>query len=302
MAHSYTQARPGTAGIHFSHIKLKITGFTIRLLYTLFPGFMGKILLKQFFAPKRHVLDREQMDYLSTGTPFDLKVNRDTIKCWQWGQGPALIFVHGWGGIGLQFHKYIDKALALGFSVIIFDAPAHGLSPGETCSYFQMTDAVRTLINRKNSSGVAGLIGHSFGAAAVINAISKENLSLPAVLIAPALNLVNTLDRAFSSYGIPKGIYMDLIKNFEQEYGYSFYHDNPVNLLDGESQNLFMVHDPQDQVIPYGDSRHAGLRYPSFKLMTVKDLGHKRIVGDRAVVSAALNYIESQAGSGQGNS
>ena len=292
MTHSYTRTKSRQTGINLTGARQKATGAVINSLYFLFPHRMEKMLKNQFFAPRRRALNLALRKILATGTPFDLQVNDDTIRCWQWGQGPALIFVHGWGGIGLQFHTYIDKALAMGFSVILFDAPAHGLSPGKTCSYFQMTDAVRALLHRTDP--VAGLIGHSFGAAAIVNALSKENLDLPAVLIAPALDLVQTLNRAFTSYGIPERIYMKPIHCFEKKYRYSFYDDNPINLLDDRRQTLFMIHDPQDRVIPYADSKKAAERYPGFSFLTVEGLGHKRIVSNPAVVDTALRFIENR--------
>lgn len=290
MAHSYSQLNSDAASIHFSNVKQKITGSIIVVLWTLFPGIIGNMLMKQFFTPKRYPLSQDQDKYLKTGRAFDLRINDDTIKCRQWGEGPAIICVHGWGGIGLQFQGVIDRAVASGFSVIVFDGPGHGLSSGKTCSYFQMTDVVRTLLCETDA--VAGLIGHSFGAAAIINSLSKENIKLPAVLIAPALQLVQMIDTAFAYYGIPLQIYMKLIAQFEEKYGYSFEEDNPIHLLDNDNQAFLIVHDREDRVIPYNDSKKTVHRFPSFELMTTRNLGHKNLLKDEKVIKASLAFIQ----------
>ena len=73
-----------------------------------------------------------------------------------------------------------------------------------------MTDTVRSLINYIGLEEISGFIGHSFGASAIINAISKENINTRIILLAPALNLKKILDDTFIYYGIPLNILKDL--------------------------------------------------------------------------------------------
>lgn len=103
MAHSYSQIRNKETNHCFVKFTQQITGSFIVILWTLFPGLLKKILYMQFFSPKRKQLTQDQHAFLGTGRAFVLKINDDTIKCWQWGKGPALICVHGWSGLGLQF-------------------------------------------------------------------------------------------------------------------------------------------------------------------------------------------------------
>ena len=53
--------------------------------------------------------------------------------------------MHGWTGRGTQIVNYIEKLNKLGYSVISFDGPAHGHSPGKQTSILEMTDAVLAL-------------------------------------------------------------------------------------------------------------------------------------------------------------
>ncbi|MCP4670608.1 MAG: alpha/beta hydrolase [Desulfobacula sp.] len=293
MTHSYSRLNSGMAKTHSLKVKQRITGSIIIFIWTLFPEVIKKILLKQFFIPKRYELSQDESKFLCTGRAFEVRVNGETIKCWQWGEGPAIVCVHGWGGSGVQFQGVVDQAIAAGYSLIVFDGPGHGLSPGKFCSYFQMTDVVRALLGKRDEFSIAGLIGHSFGAAAIINSLSKENIQLPAVLIAPALQLVRLLDKAFGHYGIPNRLYMQLIAKFEEKYNYSFIDDNPIKLLKNENMSFLIVHDPEDTVTPYKDSMHAVQQFSSLKLMTMKNLGHKNILRDDKVIKAALAFIGS---------
>jgi pimeloyl-ACP methyl ester carboxylesterase len=293
MARSYSQLNSGITQTSSLRLKQRIFGSIIIVFWTLFPEIIKKILINEFFTPKRYRLSKDQNYFLKTGRAFDLRVNGEIIKCWQWGKGPAIVCVHGWGGSGLQFQDIVRHAIASGFSVVVFDGPGHGFSSGKYCSYFQMTDVVRALLRKTDEFNIAGLIGHSFGAAAIINSLSKENLNLPAVLIAPALQLVQMLDTAFGNYGIPNRFYMQLIAKFEEKYNYSFIDDNPIKLLNNENQEYLIIHDQRDTVTPYKDSQHAVKHIPCLKLMTVKNLGHKKIMRDEKVIKSALAFIDN---------
>ncbi len=203
-----------------------------------------------------------------------------------------IIFIHGWNGIGLQFYPFIKPFLNKGFSVLIFDGPGHGLSPGDSCSYFQMTDILRSFISSDFSDNIAGLIGHSFGAAAIVCSLEKEQLNLPAVLISPAIQLNKTIDHAFNQYQIPKKIYLKIISEYEDKYKYSFSGDDPINLISWNAKNYCIIHDQSDPVIPFSDSKHIIKMLPEIELMIVKGLGHKRILKNEEVIHKTLNCFQ----------
>jgi pimeloyl-ACP methyl ester carboxylesterase len=261
--------------------------------WMIFPGILKKIIKQQFFTPRRAQYTPSQREYLETGQAIEVIVDDKVIKCWYWGEGPTLIFVHGWNGSGLQFRRLAEKARTSGFSVLLFDGPGHGLSGGSTCSYFQMTDAVRALVNQPWQYRIAGLVGHSFGAAAIVNCLAKERSDLPAVLIAPALDLVGLLDSAFAIHGVPERVYKGTIAEFEERYGYTFANDNPVDLLADLAQSLLVIHDTSDRVIPYGLSAKVARQKEGIRLLPTSGLGHKQILENGSVIQETIRYLVS---------
>ena len=96
------------------------------------------------------------------GRPFRIRIGSDTVQGWQWGRGPAVLFVHGWNGRAGHFAPLVGPLLDAGFSVAA-DTPRHGPSSGRTSSYFQFTDAVRALLRTGSGTRLHGLVGHSTG-------------------------------------------------------------------------------------------------------------------------------------------
>ncbi len=262
----------------------------IYIFWYIFPQKTKQFIIKQFFSPRSYKISGQEKQYLEKAEPFKIIVNDQKVQCWKWGVGPVFIFVHGWNGRGVQFYSFFDKIVNGGYSVVSFDGPGHGESEGKTSSYFQMTDAVRAIINHCDPKNIRGIIGHSFGASAIINALSKELQQIPAVLIAPAIKLKELLDKTFRTHGIPMRIFYSVISDYEEKYKYSFQDDNPFNLLRTFNLKALIIHDWEDQVIPFVDSEATANLYSSINLFRTDGLGHKRILNDDVVINKSINY------------
>ena len=271
-------------------------GFTLLMFYTLWyviPSIMKKIILKQFFTPLKYKPTELEKNYLEAGTNFHIKVNNKTIQCWKWGEGPLVIFVHGWNGSGIQFLQFFKSFIKAGYSVATFDGPGHGKSQGETSSYFEMTDTVRAILNYFKEEHIQGIVAHSFGTAAVINSMDKENCFYNSVLIAPALKFKDILDKAFDFHGIPRIIFRSILAEYEKRFGYNLVKDDPHILLKENRYKLLVIHDRSDKAVPYSDTEEVSNRLETIELLTTNGLGHKRILQDQKVIHKTLNYISN---------
>ncbi|MGZ5446135.1 MAG: alpha/beta hydrolase [Thermoanaerobaculia bacterium] len=72
---------------------------------------------------------RERLDVAGED---DVRRFRETVRrlqrAWSWGEGPAVLLVHGWGGHAAQFQSFVEPLVRAGFRAIAFDAPSHGSS------------------------------------------------------------------------------------------------------------------------------------------------------------------------------
>ncbi len=282
-----------STNVRVSDLKRILTFISLYLLWFIRRKSLRRFLLKQFFRPKSYKISHTEKQYLHKGSRFEIIVNNQKVVCWKWGAGPVVIFAHGWNGRGIQFYSFFNKIINNGCSVVTFDGPGHGESEGKTSSYFQMTDTVRALINFCLPEKIFGIVGHSFGASATINALSKENQQIPVVLIAPAIKLRELLEKTFWTHGIPLRISNSMIADYEKKYGYNFENDNPFNLLNTYNLDALILHDSEDSVTPYSESRTAANLYNSINLFMTDGLGHVRILRDDLVIDKAIKYLNS---------
>jgi len=269
-----------------------------RILHTFFdflwnttPTVSRLIAKRLFFAPSSYQLTPQENHYLNSGSRFEIPVHGKAVQCWKWGSGPSILLAHGWNGRGIQLHHFIEPLLGRGYSVIAYDAPAHGESRGKTSSYFEFTDTIRTLLNSSNGHKIQGVIAHSLGASATVNSMAKENSALEVVLIAPALRLAEVLYGYFDYIGLPKPLYQSLIREYEERFGYDMYHDNPSNLLREVESRILIVHDKNDPTIPYFDSKELSDEFQNIALHTTEGLGHKKILTERSIIDLIVNYF-----------
>jgi pimeloyl-ACP methyl ester carboxylesterase len=243
------------------------------------------------FSPAPYQISDEEGKVLQAGTRFQIDVHGKAVCGWRWGEGPSVLFVHGWNGRGIQFYRYFESLRRAGYAIIAFDAPGHGESEGNTSSYFELTDTIRAFIHPQRGFDIKGIIGHSLGGSAVINALAKEKMTLPVALIAPAFRLKDVLFNTFQLYGIPKPVYEEAIAQFERRFGYSLEKDDPWKLMPELNAAIFVVHDRQDQTIPFHDSKEMAQAWPHMDLCETNGLGHRRIVADRNVKLYITDYI-----------
>src|SRR5262249_41947748 len=118
--------------------------------------------------------DRER-EVRATGWPFAIDVTlraprwrgqRRRVAAWRWGHGPTVLLVHGWEGRGSQLGALVEPLLRAGLSVVAFDAPGHGDSPGRRLYLADLADCVADVAH--DVGPLHGIIAHSFGAAAVL--------------------------------------------------------------------------------------------------------------------------------------
>jgi predicted alpha/beta-fold hydrolase len=271
----------------------KISRLMFSISYHFFPQRVEKFIEDHFFVPKSYPLTKEETDLLNTAHCFELLVDDYPVKCWKWGKGPYIVLSHGWNGHGSQFIFFIRYFIQKGYSVITFDGPAHGQSAGYTSSYFQMTNAVRGIINYCGKKNISCLIGHSFGASAIINAVYTEKISNPVILISPALDLKRILENTFEYYGVPLKIFKDIILKYEKKYKYSLQNNNPANLISHLLQTILIIHDKDDAITPYQESKSASNKFDNVILFSTQGLGHKRVLIEPQIINKCLDFIES---------
>jgi pimeloyl-ACP methyl ester carboxylesterase len=277
-----------------SSLKRKLTFFGLSIAWLISKASIRRYITNHLFVPRKYHTSEQEIQFLAKARSFEIESNGDILRGWKWeGQGAEILVWHGWNGRGIQLLPVIRKLLEAGYSVFTFDAPGHGESEGLKSSYFQFTDALRDFL-KDSRWKIDCVIAHSLGGSAVINAISKDHIPLLPILIASPLHLRELLYEAFAFHGVPPIVYKTLTREYEERFGYSLEKDNPGNLLPTFQQELIMLHDTEDPVVPYEGIKRATKDFPNIKFITTTGLGHKAMLQDREVLNLIIELIHQR--------
>lgn len=229
------------------------------------------------------------------GTPFEVTVQRRTVRGTHWGEGPVVYLVHGWSGRGAQLGSFVEPLVALGHQVVLFDAPSHGSSdPGpngpkttDALEFGQAFDAVAARFGPASA-----VIAHSMGAMVAVLTLKYGWLGTDRlVLLAPMVRLSTQRDAAWSELGVGHRTARAADRLMERRIGHPVSEfDLAILMPEVDEVPTLIVHDLYDPRTSYDESVQLAADLPA-QLMSTAGLGHQGVLRDPKVVDTVIEFV-----------
>lgn len=232
------------------------------------------------------------------GKPVDAYWDGHRVVGEEWGQGPPVYLVHGWGGQRAHLAVFVKPLIEAGYRAIAFDLPSHNasdpgaLAPGRTTA-IECADAIAAMIS---SHGPAhAVIAHSLGANATALASARGAHVGRLVFLAPMGDFPLYLDLFAVRHNFGHRIRAGLQRRLEKRIGMPLEDTNMARI--GRRINyppLLLIHDPDDPDSPYAASQRLAAAWTGARLLTTRGLGrlaHYRILRHRPAIVAGLDFI-----------
>jgi pimeloyl-ACP methyl ester carboxylesterase len=202
-----------------------------------------------------------------------------------------VLILHGFDSSSYKFEKYIKEFIDLHYHVVVFDAPAHGISEGKNINALLYS---RCIIKANELYGnFTVFIAHSLGGLALSLALEKMNAhQTKSILIAPATETGTALEHFFKFIPLkPKTIieFHQLIQNLS---GNSVSWFSIPRALQNTTSQVLWIHDRQDLICPIKDVENAmnkKLQHVTFHI--TNGLGHNKIYRDSKVVKEIIDFV-----------
>jgi pimeloyl-ACP methyl ester carboxylesterase len=225
-----------------------------------------------------------------------LAIGGEAIATYVWGDPatqPYVLLVHGWSSFGLRFLPWVERLRALGYAVVSFDQPGHGLSSGHYCTLPEFADTVRAVGRHYGDAELA--IAHSLGGAALALAQGEDWRARKLVLIAPAADMDAAATRYFRFVRLGEHLrrpfYAWLVKRTGIAVDDLQMHRHVAAL----GQPGLIVHDLDDTDVPWEEGERYARHWPGARLLTTQGLGHHRVLDAPEVVDAVLRFARGEA-------
>lgn len=242
-----------------------------------------------FFRPRgRRVARPPRVEGLASAA-FSVRHDGGTLAAWSFGQGPAVLLVHGWEGHAGQLAAFVAPLVASGHRVIAFDLPAHGGSSGEETDLFRSAAAIRAVA--EVVGGVRAVIGHSFGGAATSIAIGAGLPSERAVLLASSSEGTLFARRAAELLGLSGARATGMIMEIGAIAGRPLEQARVALHVAAARTPALLLHDPADAEVPIQQAEEIAAAWPGARLETVSGVGHRRILRSPEIVRRAVEFV-----------
>lgn len=271
-------------------MQLKLFRLLFRLLNAISSAVASRLAVAVFYSPRRFQAANWEKTGLALGKSETLHFDGEKLAATVWGnEGPAVLLVHGWQGRRSQLVKIAVDLAEKGYRVITFDGPAHGSSAKKRTTLVEFSEAVAHA--DRQFGPLHGIVGHSFGAAAVAIAMRKGVSVKRAVLISCPFSLRHVVSGFAKIIGLPS-------KSHEKMYPLmETLHRCPESELSFETIGpdlktpCLLIHDASDKYIPLKDGERVALAIDGAQMVRTKGLGHMRILQDDGVVACVSQFV-----------
>lgn len=268
---------------------LLLTG---KILTALSSFLASRFAARLFLTPFRYTLPRreQEMDENSKQTKIIVpSINREVV-IYEYGEAPKkILLVHGWSGRGTQLAVLAKALVTAGYSVVSFDAPAHGNAPG---NWSMMPFFIETIHHLEKEYGsFEAAIGHSLGGMSCLKAV-KDGLEIQKLVTIGTANSITQITREFAhNMNMNKAVAKKMKRYFDGKFKEDM--DNYSGAVSAKEVKIptLVVHDEHDVDVHIRSAHEIIQNLEQGELYTTEGLGHRRILGDRKIINKILEFL-----------
>jgi pimeloyl-ACP methyl ester carboxylesterase len=138
---------------------------------------------------------------------------------------------------------------------------------------------------------VAGLIGHSLGAAAVGLWLNETRRALRSVFVAPPISVERNSSFFARRLGIGEGLRRAMQERIEGTLGRSWSDFELPHSVRNVRAQLLVIHDRGDRDVGFGAGLALARAWRGARFVATEGLGHRYILRDPTVVRDAVDFL-----------
>jgi pimeloyl-ACP methyl ester carboxylesterase len=214
---------------------------------------------------------------------------------YRWGTGERVILlVHGWRSRASRFAAIIRALESPDVTIIAFDAPGNGDSPGRFVTILDYADIIAELSDAYGP--IDTVVGHSFGVLSEFYAV-HEGVAVNRIVAISGMYGADQLVEKFSDQaGLPPRVQRGLRRRIERRTFPTI--RNPwrrfVAEIDPAHSHvpLLVIHDADDAAVDSGQAVLIAEAHPgAVQSLITTGLGHSRILSDPEVVATIAEFV-----------
>ncbi|HEX2145103.1 MAG TPA: alpha/beta fold hydrolase [Glycomyces sp.] len=263
------------------------------------PGPAAKLLCELWFRLPAGPEKRLRGEAPAGSHVFELECLGSTVWGYDWGEGPLVYLVHGWGGSTGDFKFLAANLVASGFRVVAFDAPSHGnAGPGpwgeRHANGLHLIEAMNVVLEKFGTP--YAVAAHSMGAVSSVHALLQHSADLSGIRFAMLAPFIGGQEGFKDTIGaiVPVGprIFANLVPLGEAKAGVKL-DDFSLRGVEIDAPVL-IVHDRGDRPNPFRHGETLAASWPNAELMPTTGLGHRKVLFNPATIARVTAFIKGE--------
>lgn len=281
-----------TAGRFRETRKIKVARGAFGVLSRMAPALAAHLTYALLARPPRAPEKIWQQTLREQAHTTWLPLGKGEIAVYEWGAGPVVLMVHGWGARATHMGKLVAPLVEAGFRVVAFDAPAHGNSSGRSTDLVAYAAAVAAVA--RHAGPVHALLAHSFGVAMALYARRDWGITARRQVLISSFHHCKWFTEAFGQYA---GMTPDVLERARQKmvdlYQGRLDWDrlSVVEMLRRTPQPTLIIHDREDGEVPFAHSLALMQAAPQARFYATSGLGHHRLLGHADVLRQVVGFV-----------
>jgi pimeloyl-ACP methyl ester carboxylesterase len=275
-----------------ANLALTATVLGLRGAQAISPDLAGWWAERLFFTPPHRPLTADEHRALGRARAFTVTSEDLPVRAWQWGMGPVVLLVHGWGGAGGRFSAFVDPILAAGFSAVTYDGPGHGLTGRGRSSAPQLARALAAVVDQVGRPHA--IVAHSLGGTVTAIALAGGLEPRRAVLLAPVSDAVGFVDRFGRDLRLGSRTLAALRSRSERRIRFKWDQLDVIPVFSRARSPALVIHDRSDDTVSVAEGKAIAAAWPGAELVLTDGLGHRGVLRDQSVVSRAVAFATTR--------
>lgn len=246
----------------------------------------ARAVLTEALTPKRRARQR-LAEPLRAAEQRDIVTPQGRVAAWRLGEGPAVLFVHGWQDDNSLWSPLIQALADIGVASVAFDLPGHGFSEGNSCTPSAAAAAIEAVA--KELGPIDAIVTHSFGGPAMGFALMHGFTARRIVLIAPPRGRNRRWFEAAEERGVSAAVIQRAREIYAAEVGPALASFD-LAALAPEIETL-VIHSADDDAVEWDNGQAIADAWPKAELILCDGLGHRMVAQDRGIIERIVSFV-----------
>ncbi|WP_378185383.1 alpha/beta fold hydrolase [Aquimarina sp. W85] len=268
-----------------------LIGKRLKLLFKISPNKALRKAFILFCTPRKGAVLPDQVDFLDAAEDEIVTVNDIFLQTYRWqGTEDTILLVHGWESNTHRWKKLIQTLQKEKYTIIAFDAPAHGYSSGTILNVPLYAECLKKIVDLYRPNHI---IGHSVGG--MCTAFYQYTYQNPEVdkliLLAPPSELTLIMKGYQRTLRLPDRFMEALDDYFKNRFGYKFKEFSIAQFSKKIQNKGLLIHDKFDDIAPYSAAIAINENWQNGTLITTENYGHSLF--NDTIDEHIVNFINS---------